>query len=84
MGCNCKQLKRVEKKYPSILIPTYNKSGVKKFINIIKTKLWNLLGHLFIIFSMILLIPLIILVVLFNYIRYGELVFSLPFFKNKN
>ena len=78
MGCNCK-MKKIEKKFPSIITPTYNKQGINKFFDVIKQQLWKLLGCMVVIILMILAIPFVVLMVIYNYIRYDELMFSIPF-----
>ncbi len=78
MGCNCK-MKKMEKKFPSIITPTYNKQGIGKFLDIIKQRLWKLLGCIIVIIFMILAIPFVALMVIYNYVRHGELMFSIPF-----
>ena len=78
MGCNCK-MNKIEKKVPSIITPTYEKKGIGKILNILKERLWKLLGCIIVILFMILAIPFVALMVIYNYIRHGELMFSIPF-----
>ena len=80
MGCNCK-IKNIEKKFPSIITPTYEKKGIGKFLNMIKQHLWKLLGSIIVIIFMVLAIPFVALMVIYNYIRHSELMFSIPFMK---
>lgn len=82
MGCNCKQIKKIEKNIPSVFHNEYKKQGLKKFLNIIKDLSWKLLGFtITFIFTMI-AIPVIAFMALYNFTKHGEMVISLPFLKN--
>jgi hypothetical protein len=84
MGCNCKQAKRVEKNMPSVVMPNYKKSGLRKFGDEILKFLWKLLGHCIVVIFTILLIPVLIVVGIISYFKHGEMIISLPFIGRKS
>ena len=84
MGCNCKQVNKIKKNIPSIVLPEYEKKGVKKFVKIILEYLWHLLGFFVMIIFTIIAMPIIFTMAFINYIKHGEMFISLPFIGNKN
>jgi hypothetical protein len=84
MSCNCKQVNKIKKTIPSIVLPEYEKKGIKKIFNIILGRLWHLLGFIIMIMFTIIAMPIIFTMAFVNYIRHGEMFISLPFIGNKN
>lgn len=83
MGCNCKQVKKIEKKLPSIKYGEYEKKGWIKFFEIIKKTLWKLLGFCIAFIFTIIAIPVIAIMALISFTVKGEMILSLPFLKNQ-
>lgn len=84
MSCNCKQLKKLEKKIPSILNTQHKKKGIKKFLNISYQFLWKMFGNLIIVFITIITIPIIIIAVILNQFKSDNIVIDLSFLSKKN
>ena len=84
MSCNCKQLKKIEKKVPSILNTQYKKKGIKKILNISYQFLWKMLGNLLIVIVTIITIPIIAILVIINQFKRGNIIIDLSFFTKKN
>ena len=81
MGCNCKQVKKIEKKYPSFFMPKYEKKGLMNFMSIIKEYLVKLFKNLIIIILILIGVPFVAFMVIINYIQHGELFLKMPFLK---
>lgn len=79
MGCNCKQVKKVGKKLNILDTPFYEKKGIKKILGWFKHTLWNILGALIGLISMIVVMPFIIVFVFFSILFNGKAVINLPF-----
>ena len=79
MGCNCKQAQRIGKQMPAVTLPEYKKQGIWKILNNIKQYLWKLSGCIIVAAFMIIGIPIIALIVIYNYCTKGEMMMSLPF-----
>lgn len=83
MGCNCKQVKKIEKQIPLIKYSEYKKRGWRFFYDIIKRILWRLLGFGVRFIFTIIAIPIIAIMALINLTFKDEMILSLPFLKNK-
>ena len=84
MGCNCKQVNKINKKFPSFIIPEYEKRGVCRLLQMIGKGLWKFLGFCIAFIFMIIGMPIVIIMAMISYIRHGRMLISLPFLgKNK-
>lgn len=84
MSCNCKQLKKLEKKIPSILNSKHEKKGVKKILNLIYQFLWKMLGNLIIVIVTAITTPIILIAVIINQFKSNNLIIDLSFLNKKN
>lgn len=82
MGCNCKKvpLRNDNIKNERMI---YTKKGVKHLINLFKDKMWNFLGKIFSILLVLIMIPILSIILIFNLIVKGKMVIKLPFFTQK-
>lgn len=82
MGCNCKKvpLKNNNLKSDKML---YNKKGIKYVLNIFKEKMWIFLGKIVTILLIIITIPILSCILIFNLFTKGKMVIKLPFIENK-
>ena len=79
MGCNCKNIKKLDK----MLVTNdtkYNKKGLLGFISNFSITLFN---KIFVISLMILVIPIVIIYFIIMYLFCGSLVFKTPKFIKK-
>jgi hypothetical protein len=83
MGCNCKQVKKIEKNMPFLTMPTYEKKGWRKIYDIITKGLWKLFGYIIVVIFTLIAIPVIPLMAMFNYFKTGEMFISMPFIEKK-
>lgn len=79
MGCNCKNIKKLDKMLVTNDIK-YNKKGLLGFISNFSITLFN---KIFIISLMILVIPIVIIYFIIMYLFGGSLVFKAPKFIKK-
>lgn len=83
MGCNCKKLKKIEKKYPTIVNKSHNKNALSNSFNKLKQILWNFLGFLIVILFTTISIPLLFGLVILNYVKNGNFELYFPFLKKQ-
>ena len=79
MGCNCKNIKKLDKMLVTNDIK-YNKKGLLGFISNFSITLFN---KIFVISLMILVIPIVIIYFIIMYLFGGSLVFKTPKFIKK-
>ena len=82
MGCNCKKvpLKSSDAKNEKVF---YSKKGIKYLLNIFKEKMWVFLGKIITILLVIITIPILSCVLIFNLFTKGKMVIKLPFSEDK-
>lgn len=82
MGCNCKKvpLKNNNSKSDKMF---YNKKGIKYVLNIFKEKMWIFLGKIVTILLIIITIPILFCILIFNLFTKDKMVIKLPFIENK-
>lgn len=82
MGCSCKEAKKISRHIPSFMAKNNNdKKGWKKYFFMFSKYFLKLINGVIILLFMLFCMPLVVLMVLFNYIKHNELMMSIPFLK---
>ena len=83
MGCNCKQVRKIQKHITPFVIPEYEKKGMKKILKVFGNWLWKMLGCCIVFIFMIIALPIVLSMAIVSYIKKGEMLISLPFLKKQ-
>lgn len=78
MGCNCKQVKQINKKMNNFQAPLYEKKGFFKILNWIKKILINFLKACLSSIIMIFVLPIIVVVLFFSIVFNGIPLINIP------
>lgn len=81
MGCNCKQVKKINDKYKFSKTSNYKQLGFIKIFKWFKQSLWNFLGACLSLIFMTVIMPIILIVLFYNTIFKGKNVIDLSFLK---
>ena len=80
MGCACKNIKKAEALAPNANHYNKEKKGVKRYLSMIWDLLGTLLWRLMVIIFMMILVPVVIGILLYNLIMKGEMFLPIPSF----
>lgn len=83
MSCSCKQANKISKKIPSFIKNKKINKGWKKKFLLLNNYFGKIIGGGIVTVFMVLSIPVVSTIIIFNYIRYNKLMISFPSFIKK-
>lgn len=83
MGCSCKEVKKIGRKYPIFLREEYNKKGIGKIISVFGDLLIKMLKNVIVVFLFIIGIPFVASMLIYNFCKKGDFIIDMPFMQGQ-